>query len=396
MEQIQEIKSNKKAVRTLSAGHFIIDNFSAFSTPILPLIAVKLGTNMAILASILSIGHLCSSIFQPVFGYVADRWRKRFFLVFGLLLGSMFNSLIGIAPNLWSLALCVALGSLGTGFFHPQATSMMVIFSEKSETVKDMGLFLASGTLGYSIGPLVSSSIANFAGLEFLPLVSIFGLICLFFILKFVPKISNIQVQEEKPEFFKSMKVILKDRIIQILLMISSLKSMTSIIFTVFMPFYWTEQGFTTFQIGIIIFIFLSVSAMGTYSSAIFEKKFGTIKTFAISMFSTLPLAICYFLLAPKFPVIALIFYILIGYFMMLSVSINMILAQKHLPQYKSIIAGFIGGFSWGVVGVFLGLLGYIAEKIGVEKLLIILSIIPFICTYFLKFLPKEEVVNVD
>ena len=139
MEQMQEIKANKNAVRTLSAGHFVIDNFSAFSTPILPLIATKLGTNMAVLASVLSIGHLCSSIFQPVFGYVADRWRKRFFLVFGLLLGALFNSLIGVAPNLWSLALCVALGSLGTGFFHPQATSMMVIFSEKNENVKEIG-----------------------------------------------------------------------------------------------------------------------------------------------------------------------------------------------------------------------------------------------------------------
>ena len=76
----------------------------------------------------------------------------------------------------------------------------------------------------------------------------------------------------------------------------------------------------------------------------------------------------------------------------MLSVSLNMVMAQKHMPQYKSIIAGFIGGFSWGIVGILLGLFGLIAQIIGVEKLLMTLSVLPFACAYFLKYLPEELV----
>lgn len=390
MEQI-ETQPNKKAVNSLSIAHFVIDNYSAFSSPILPLLVAKLDINLAIMTSILSVGHLMSSLCQPIFGFIADRWRKRFFIVFGMLLGAIFHSMVGIAPNLISLVLCVALGSLGIGFFHPQATGMMVLFADKENAVKEMGLFLACGTLGYSIGPLVSSSIANFIGLEFLPFASIVGIICAILILKFVPKVSNIPVKDDKPKFWEAVKVIVKDRIIQILIMISAFKSMVSIIFSVFLPFIWTKQGFSTFQIGVIIFIFLCFSAAGTYSSQIFEKRIGTTKTFALSMMSTLPLCVLYFATSKLCPILPLIFFFLIGYFAMLSVSINMVLAQKHLPQYKSIIAGFIGGFSWGLVGITLGLMGYIAQIIGVEKLLITLSILPFLCAYFLRYLPKNS-----
>lgn len=390
MNQVQ-IKPNKKAVNSLSLAHFVIDNYSAFSSPILPLLVAKLDINLAIMTSILSIGHLMSSLCQPIFGFIADRWRKRFFIVFGMLLGSIFHSMVGIAPNLVSLVLCVALGSLGIGFFHPQATGMMVLFADKENAIKEMGLFLACGTLGYSIGPLISSSIANFIGLEFLPYASIVGIISAILIMKFVPRVSNVAIQDEKTEFWKSVKVIIKDRIIQILIMIAAFKSMVSIGFSVFLPFVWTKQGFSTFQIGIIIFIFLCCSAAGTYSSQFFEKRLGTTKTFALSMMTTLPLTCLYFYTIKFCPIIPLIFFFAIGYFTMLSVSINMVMAQKHLPQYKSIIAGFIGGFSWGIIGITLGLLGYIAQNIGVERLLICLSVLPFVCAYFLRFLPKEK-----
>ena len=386
-----DTKSNKKAVKTLSISHFVIDNYSAFSTPILPLLVAKLDINLAIITSILSVGHLMSSLCQPIFGYIADRWRKRFFIVFGMLLAAIFHSMVGIAPNLISLVLCVALGSLGIGFFHPQATGLMLLFASKDNSVKEMGVFLACGTLGFSIGPLVSSSIANFIKLEYLPFASIVGILAAILILRFIPKVSNLPITENKPKFWEAVKVIIKDRIMQILIMISALKSLVSITYSVFLPFVWTKQGFSTFQIGIIVFLFLCCSAAGTYSSQFFEKRLGTTKTFALSMMTTLPLTCLYFYTIKFCQIIPLIFFFAIGYFTMLSVSINMVMAQKHLPQYKSIIAGFIGGFSWGIVGVTLGLLGYIAQMIGVEKLLIILSCVPFICTYFLKFLSENK-----
>ena len=389
------IQPNRKATLTLSAGHFIIDNYSSFIMPILPLLAIKLNTTMAVITAILSIGHLCSSIAQPFFGYIADRWKRRFFLIFGLFFGAVFHSLIGIVPNLPCLAVCIALGSLGSGFYHPQATSMMVMFSHKDAAVKEMGIFLACGTLGYSLGPVISSTVTNFAGIEYLPITVITGILCMVCVFKFVPKISNIPaINEEKPKFFKAVKVILKDRTMRILLMIATFKSMVSMLLSTFPPFLWTKMGYSTMEIGIIIFLFLGISAFGTYSSPYFEAKFGTIRTFRISMLSSLPLVILYFSTCNIFPVASLIFYFAAGYCAMLSVSINMVMAQKHMPEYKSIIAGFIGGVSWGLVGICLGIFGKIGQHFGIPTLIIGLCTLPFIFSYTLKYLPKDETVQ--
>ena len=315
---------------------------------------------------------------------------KRFFIFWGMVLASVFCSLIGIVPNIYLLGICLILGSLGSGFFHPQATGFAGYYSGENIT-KNMGIFLACGTFGFALGPLISSSIADFLGLQYLPYIMSIGLICALLILKFVPKIKKESVSVKAEGLTDALKDILKDNTMRILIMISILKSFITTTFSLFPPFLWTEMGYSTFKIGVLVFLYLIFSGMGTFSSHFFEKRIGAINTFKISLMSTFPLALLYFITYKHYPVLSLIFYFMIGYFALLSVSINMVFAQKRMPKYKNIISGFIGGFSWGVVGIMLASFGFIAEHYGVKPLLIGISLVPFVCSYFLKYLnPKE------
>ena len=74
----------------------------------------------------------------------------------------------------------------------------------------------------------------------------------------------------------------------------------------------------------------------------------------------------------------------------MLSMSVNMVLAQRTMPQDRSMISGFIGGFSWGIVGVMLPVIGFVAERIGIPATLLIISGIPFVLSYLLRYLPDD------
>ena len=67
-----------------------------------------------------------------------------------------------------------------------------------------------------------------------------------------------------------------------------------------------------------------------------------------------------------------------------------MALAQKLMPEFKSMISGFIGGFSWGVIGIILPIISLIAEKTGILHIIIFMTFIPFIFSYFIKYLPEE------
>ena len=122
-------KTNKKAVKTLWLGHFSTDIYSGFVNPIMPFLAANLGMNLAISTFILSLSHACSSLMQPIFGFLSDSWRKRIFMILGLLLSSIFLPMMGLAKTVYVLAFCLIIGSIGNGFFHPQATSFINIYS---------------------------------------------------------------------------------------------------------------------------------------------------------------------------------------------------------------------------------------------------------------------------
>lgn len=381
---------NKKAIGWLGASHFIVDSYSGFLNPILPFIAAKIGITMAVAALMISVSNLTSSISQPLFGFIADKWKKRFFIFWGILFASIFLSLVGVASNAYLLALFIVLGSMGVSFFHPQATSFVAFFSNDTDANKDMGFYIALGTLGFSLAPLISSTITDTLGLESLPIASIIGILTALSMFFFVPKISLYAVKSNSSSFLKAFTDIFKNKDMLILIMISVLKSLVVTSFCLTLPFLWKEQGYSASKIGVILFLFLISGAAGTYSSSIFESKFGVKRVFYLSMTLVFPLTLLFYILHNKFFAFALAAFILLGYVSFLSIPVNMVMAQKTLPQYKSMIAGFIGGFCWGVVGLFLPIISLIAQKIGILNVLLAISIIPLVCSYFVKFLPEN------
>ena len=67
-------------------------------------------------------------------------------------------------------------------------------------------------------------------------------------------------------------------------------------------------------------------------------------------------------------------------------------MSQKLLPQYKSMISGVVGGFTWGVVGASLPVIGFFAQKIGILQAMIVISCIPLIFCYWVREIPKRPI----
>lgn len=386
---MEQNKENKKALIWLTLGHGLSDSYSSFINPILPFIVANIGASLAMATCALSASQLFSSMMQPVFGFIADKWQKRFFIFWGIILASIAFSLSGLVNNIWQLALCLIIGGLGVGFYHPQATGFVVRYSGKN-LAQNMSIFIAAGTIGYSLGPIISSTITQWFGVTKLPYAATWGLIFAFCVFLFVPKIQSSTFVKNENSFFTTLKDIFKNKIVRILIMVSALKSLVTSSFSILMPFYWKELGYSAFQIGLAVFIFLTVGAFGTYISSRYEKIIGYKNVFYTSLIVPFILTLIFVSIIKTAPVLSFVLFILTGFITMLSVSINMVMAQKTMPQYKSMISGFIGGFSWGIVGVFLPLIGYVAQNIGIIKTLLIISFIPFVLSYFVKFLPAK------
>ena len=108
-------------------------------------------------------------------------------------------------------------------------------------------------------------------------------------------------------------------------------------------------------------------------------------------MIFTLPLMILFVATYHSHPTISLIVFVVMGFVTMMATPVTMLMAQNVLPEYKSIISGFINGFSWGIVAIIMSMLGFVAEKFGITNVLLFVSIIPAVCSILVKELFKED-----
>lgn len=385
-----DIKNEKLPRIWLSSAHFVNDVYTGFLNPIMPFIAAKIGISMAVATIILSMSHIFSSLLQPVFGFFADNMFKRVFIFWGLLLTSIFIPLAPASTTLPHMIIFIILGSLGSSLFHPQALGMMNKFS-LSDTAKYMGIFIGMGTLGYSVGPLLSAYVAQFWGLPKMPIMSIMGVVWALLMFKFIPKLSDTVAKPPHYELKKAFVTILSNRKLNILNVISMLKSLITTSCFILLPFLWKDMGYSPFFIGMALFVFIFVGGIGSLLSSKLEKIVGTAAVFYISMISTLPLMFLFVFTYKVFPIFSFAVFIIMGFVTMLAVPVTMNMAQSIMPEYKSIIGGFINGFSWGIVAMIMSLNGFVAQTFGITKVLLAVSFIPAIFSIFVKYLFKQN-----
>lgn len=385
-----DMKNTKNAIIWLCLAHLLADVYSGFLNPIMPFIAAKLGFSMAIATIIISISHICSSMLQPIFGFFADNILKRFFIFWGVILASLFIPLTPAAPNVFILLIFMILGSLGGSFFHPQAMGFINYFSGK-DCSNTMGIFMSMGSLGFAFGPLMATWITQFLGLDVVSYTSLFGLALAFMMFIFVPKLSRIEKQPEHKDFIISFKEILGCRQMNYLMLVAMMKSLITSSSCILLPFLWKSMGYSPIYIGFALFLFVFAGALGSFLSPKAERIFGSKPVVYFSMWATFPMMLIFGLIYKTQPVLSILVFFIIGFTTMLAQPVTMVWAQRTLPKYKSIVAGFINGFCVGTVALCMSVLGAVAQKFGIMNVLIILSTVPAMASYFVKFLKEVK-----
>ena len=377
-------KSNSKAIFALSMGHFTADLYASALVPLYPVIISKLNITLGTISLIISLGHLTSSMLQPLFGLFADKMKKRAFMINGLLLGAVFIPLTILAPNTFLLALFLMIVMCGNSLFHPQVTSLVKTFCYNNPDVtKFMGLFMGLGTIGYALGPVVSSGmVSNFGDLS-LTYITFIGVICAISLYFAVPKIPTKSVDKTKENFFEVMKSIISNKTCMLLVFIAVVKSAVSISFGTYIPFILKDYGFNLNQTGFIVTTFYLLSGVSMILSSKLEKIIGPANLIRLSFFSMLPLVLLFKFLSNININLGILVFILSGLFIYLSVSVTIVAAQKLIPKHQGVISGVMQGFSWGIGAMTLAPMGYIGENFGIFWILFIMAVFAFLSGIF-------------
>jgi FSR family fosmidomycin resistance protein-like MFS transporter len=135
-------------------GHFVHDIYTAAVAPLLPILIQRLSLSLTAAGSLSAIMQL-PALLNPFIGYLADRVSVRYFVIFAPAVTATLIGLIGFAPNYLSLAILLFAAGISTAVFHAPAPAMVARVSG-DRVGFGMSLFMASGEMGFTIGPLLA------------------------------------------------------------------------------------------------------------------------------------------------------------------------------------------------------------------------------------------------
>ena len=160
-----------RRVWLMAAGHFVIDSSPALLFALMPLFIARLHMSYALAGLLTTSMLMMSSVGQPAFGYLNDRFPLLPLSAAGLVVSGLAMGLTGLAASYPAMLGLVLLSGLGSACFHPQAVSQAGRAS-RSASGFSIAIFFTGGSAGTGAMSLV-----------IVPLVSLLGMPATLFVI---------------------------------------------------------------------------------------------------------------------------------------------------------------------------------------------------------------------
>ena len=358
-------KNNGRFISTsiilLTSAHLFNDFYAGFLMPLLSYFQSHLHltiTQVSILPTILAV---FGSILQPLFGFLGDRFNKKFFVVSGVLCSALFLSCIGLAPNFTLLILMLVIGASGVAAFHPNAAATVARLTQNKSTFT-MSIFLMVGCIGLAGAPFIITSIATSGGFSKLWMLSLPGVILALILVKTL----TIDHENKSSTKLSDFKILFarKSRPLWIMFLIMFIRSLVITSFMSFMSILFTAKGLTMHRSGIAISTFLICGSVGGLIGGYLADKISRKIIIACSSIIACPLLLWFLKADGNF---AMIILGLSGMVILAASAVNVLIVQRLCPDMAGSIAGISMGFVWGSAGLMLPVVGYIADHYSME-----------------------------
>ncbi len=382
---IETTHINKKAIFALFLIHFIGDFFQSFIRPLLPVLANKFELSLAQVGLITGIATFMAFLIQPLFGYLADRYKTRLILLVGSFVGAICIPMVGLAPYFWIVLLLIGLGSISSAIYHPTAAGMVSVYAGR-RTGLAMSIFGLGGTLGFALGPIVCSVYVTFMGLQRLPILTIFGV--LVFVVLFIMIPATDGDGHSRSDFFGTLKESLGEVWKPVLLIwsIAFSRAFVEQAVLTFIPVLTAAEGHSLVSVGGIVSLFTIGGAISALVCGHIVDRIGFKPVYFFSFALSAP-SLLLFINADGRHIYPLA--LLAGFFILATLFPALTLAQKVVPRGRSLVSSIIMGLAMGIAGLMMPLTGKIADTFGIRTVLTCIGFIPLAALLLIRNLPE-------
>jgi len=357
-------------------AHALHDTWYGVAPILLASVSEPLGLGNADIGLMLLVYQAVSSVTQPFFGRLAERYGGRNFAVGSIIWTALLFTGALFAQSKLLLTLLIGLAGFGSGAFHPQGTANSTLAGGKRLGATATSLFFFGGTIGTALlgAALGGFLIAQF-GRQSLVAISVLNIaLALIFVRRLVPAELNVPertetaVPERRAQAGRAVVVVLA-----VLLGAIALRAFSQQAIVTYVPKFQDDLGVSPAVYGGVMSLFLAAVAVGGVVGSYLSDRLGIGSILVLSLLIT-ALGLWGFVALEGVASYAAL--AVTGFFLGPSHTLLLVSGQRRFPERMAMVSGiFLGfGFVSGAVGTWL--FGLLADSTGLASTLGLLPII--------------------
>lgn len=348
-------------------GHAMVD-LCANTLPVFyPLLVSTLGLSYGSVAALTTLQTTCSSLSQPFFGWVSDRFGSRWLASISILVAALALAVVGLASSYVALLLVVAVLGLAVGAFHPQGAKNAALLGGKWRTTA-LSIYMVIANVGLSAGPLLAATVlipSGLLGTTFLLVPSLLAALLVYFTMGPVDrlamkKLDGAQAGNGTPIRWGGVVALVLTIVV---------RSWVEYGLIAFVPLLYAARGEVPELAGRILFLLLIMEGTGSAVGGWLADRAGRRPTLVGSYLLLVPL-VYLFVGARGWDAAALA--MVVGLLLGGPLTVTLAAAQEIVPSRMGVASGIAISMGMIMGGAGVGLQGFLADRFGLESSMVV------------------------
>ncbi len=402
---------DKKKILLLALGHLSCDVNGGALPALLPFVRASYGLSYQATGGLMFAYSCLSSIIQPLFGWLADRFSKPWFIPLGVLLAGCGLAAVGFMSYYWAIFAAITLSGIGAALFHPEGARFANKVSGRSKGI-GLSIFSIGGNSGFVLGPLLVTGCVGFWGMSGTAVFACLA-VCMASILlwqiahmtAFKKSASVAAVPQgapaAPPDSAAANTADSADDEAEIpgtnnwrefsKLTVSIVARSTLFVgFNTFIPLYWVSAfGQSKAAGAVALTVFCTCGVISNIIGGLLSDRYGCIKIIRLAFVLMAPVVFAFSLAGNLYAAYALLPFL--GFVLYAPFSSLVVLGQKLLARNIGFASGVTLGLATSMGGMAAPCLGWIADNYGLPRAIQCLGLVALLGMLFAFLLSSSK-----
>lgn len=381
----RSILSNRPLM-TLAAGHFTVDMYSGLLPVLYPILTDQFDLDLKTVGFVALAYSGTSSLSQPFFGWLADRYGTRF-TGLALAWSAVLFATIGFAPTFPILLLMAALAGIGSGAFHPFGAINANAVIDDAQKNTAMSIYSTGGTLGVAIGPIVGAVLFAVFGMRGTAVTIIPGVSIAIWLL-FAMRGTSIAGSRSRGYIAPAVKHSIPLLTVGIIIGTMMLRMFPTLGLQNFIPLWYANLGYGASFYGPLSTTILVASAFGTVGAGPFADRYGRRTVILVTLVLSMPAVWAF----AEFPgQWGFVSGALIGFLSASTTPLLLVMGQQLMVGRAGVASGLLLGLGFVAGAIGSPIFGALADRFGMQNAVrsqLLVLVLAFTVAWFL---PSER-----